>query len=385
MMKNSQILTINLLTLATIFLVPFTPTEPAFTQGADVKLYPDFNQISFSDLEGIQENGEIGTEYNELVGYDVSRQYSIGDTPDEILKLGDLSTSLMPQKFTLGDILSLSKSEGINDTYDIPLTDFPLIGTQTIENLVEAVPELGSRNVGDVELISFLLEQNGLAGREDSRLESVVDNEQVAEIKLNTVNLENYSVNDIPNLEDTELGDLENSEESFISEIPGLSEVPIGNFPGGIEPSGSVIARIDLVWGSAESDRNKTISGSYVEGFSVPCDTNCEYLELDDLENFGASLQSPFEGDQWIAGRENYVRGGTGCFSGGREPTGIHPFGDTFKTVLWNTSETTDTAQIMMFFNIKTNCGESPYFIGPIPFPLGQVRINDYIFIGIGA
>ena len=372
-------------TLLLIFVLTCTLKRPASSQDAEVKLFPDFEQISFSDLEGILESGEIDTEFNEIVGYDASRQYSVGDTPDEILKLGDLETSLMPQQFTLADIANLSNSNEIVDLNTIPLTDFPLIGNQTLENLVEAVPELGAQNAEDVEPVASLLEQSGFGDLNDSTIESIIDNEEIAELELDTTDLNEFSVEDIPNLENTQLGNLENSEESFISEIPGLGNVPIGRFPGGIEPSGSVVARIDLIWGSAESDRNNTISGSFVEGFSVPCQTNCEYLELDDLENFGAGVQSPFEGDQWIAGRENYVAGGTGCFAGGREPTGIHPFGNLFKHVLWNTNEVTDTARTVMFFNIKTNCGESPYFIGPVPFPSGQVRTNDYIFLGVGG
>ncbi|MGL5835171.1 MAG: hypothetical protein ACRC1Z_18360, partial [Waterburya sp.] len=66
------------------------------------------------------------------------------------------------------------------------------------------------------------------------------------------------------------------------------------------------------------------------------------------------------------------------------EPTGIHPFGDSFKTVLWRTDESSDTGEIVMFFIIKTMCGSSPYFIGPIPFPDGNVAINNVIFIGTG-
>ena len=113
----------------------------------------------------------------------------------------------------------------------------------------------------------------------------------------------------------------------------------------------------------------------------VPCDTNCEYLELDDIENIGRAVQLPFEGRQWIAGREHFVLGGTGCLTG-LEPTGIHPFGEIFKVVLWQSDETTDTAQIALFFAIGTFCGTSPYVFGPVFFPGSVVRINDFVFIG---
>ena len=252
-----------------------------------------------------------------------------------------------------------------------------------MKNLVEAVPGLGQEQAEDIEPINALLEQEEIST--DEELDTLIEEQSIADLELGSIDLESFSVDSIPNLTDTELENFENYEQSAISEVSGLSEVPLGNFPNGIPLNGTFIARIDFIWGGAESKRSQTISGSYVEGFQVRCDSNCEYLELDDIENIGSAIQLPFEGRQWIAGREHWVLGGTGCFSGWREPTGIHPFGPTFKVVLWRTDETTDTALIVMFFNIKTNCGETPYVIGPIPFPLGLVRVNDYVFVGTGG
>jgi hypothetical protein len=348
-----------------------------------VKLFPDFTQISLKDLGEIGQSGEIGNEYNQLAGYDISRQWNTGDTPDQILKLGDLEAYLAPQEFTLEEITNLTKDSNVVNPIALSLSEFSLVGRQTIEDLVEAVPDLGLETAVDVQPIADLLEQYGYDDRtKNTKLEALINNRAIAQLELNSLNLEEYTVEDLPNLEQAQLEDFADYKDSFISEIPGLDRVPLGNYPNEIAPSGSLVARIDFVWGGAESDRTRTISGSYVEGFSVDCDSNCEYLELDDVENIGPTVQLPFEGQQWIAGREHWVAGGTGCFSGGREPTGIHPFGPTFKVVLWSTDESTDSAEIVMYFNIKTNCGESPYFIGPIPFPLGFVRVNDWIFVG---
>jgi hypothetical protein len=212
----------------------------------------------------------------------------------------------------------------------------------------------------------------------------IAENEEIANLQLGSINLDQYTVGSIPNLEQARLGDFEGYQDSLVSEIPGLDQVPLGSYPSPITAVGDSIARIDFIWGGAESDRTTTISGSYVEGFNVPCESNCEYFELDDLENVGVSAQSESEGKQWIAGREHWVAGGTGCLAGGREPTGIHPFGDSFKTVLWRTDETSDTGEVVMFFNIKTQCGSSAYFIGPIPFPMGSVKSNDLVFVGTG-
>ena len=341
---------------------------------------PNFNEISFQDFDSFSEGGAIVTEFNELIGRDISRQFNPGDNVEDVLQLGDLEASLAPQEFTLNDINDRIIEP--NDFSSLPLSEFSLLEEQTLENLVDAISGLGQEQASDIEPINALLEQEGVST--DGNLDSLVNDESIASLELGLIDLSNFPVDSIPNLTNTELENFENFEQSAISEVPGLSEVPLGNFPNGIPLAGTLIARIDFVWGGAESRRNRTISGSYVEGFQVRCDSNCEYLELDDLENIGSAMQLPFEGRQWIAGREHWVLGGTGCFSGLREPTGIHPFGPTFKVVLWRTDETTDTAQIVMFFNIKTSCGDSPYVIGPIPFPLGLVRVNDYVFIGVG-
>ena len=350
------------------------------TESIEVKLLPNFNEISFDDFDTFSEDGAIGTEFNELVGRDISREFQAGDNVENVLQLGDLEASLAPQEFTLNDIND--RLEEPNDFSILPLSEFSLIKGQTLENLVEAVPELGQEQAKNIKPVNAMLEQEGIST--DEKLNTLIKDQSIADLKLGAIDLENFPIDSIPNLADAELENFENYEQSGISEVPGLSEVPLGNYPNGIPLSSTSIARIDFVWGGAENKRNQTISGSYVEGFQVPCDSNCEYLELDDIENIGSAIQLPFEGRQWIAGREHWVLGGTGCFSGLREPTGIHPFGPAFKLVLWRTDEATDTAQIVMFFNIKTVCGETPYVIGPIPFPLGYVRINDYVFIGRG-
>lgn len=357
-------------------------THSVSAQETEIKLLPDFSQVSLSDFGGIEENGAIGDEYNELAGYDVSRQFNEGDTPDQFLKLGDLN-SLAPEEFTLADIANSSNTQV--DISSIPLSEFSLVGKQTLEELVEAVPDLGNQNASEVAPIASLLEEEGFGDSSNSNLDTLVNDEEIANLELDQIDLSEFSIDSIPNVEQAPLEDFADYQESFVSEIPGLADVPLADYPDPITPIGTFVARIDFVWGGAESDRQRTISGSYVDGFQVSCDTNCEYLELDDLENIGRAIQSPFEGKQWIAGQEHYVNGGTGCFAGGKEPTGIHPFGDVFKEVLWWTDEPTDTAEIVIFFNIKTSCGESPYFIGPVPFPMGIVNVNDFIFVGTGG
>jgi hypothetical protein len=164
------------------------------------------------------------------------------------------------------------------------------------------------------------------------------------------------------------------------------------------------VMRIDMIYGQLENNRSRTVSGSYEEGFNVPCSADgefrCPYLELDDLENSGSDIRLPTEGLQWIAGRDpntanicpEYpwgVVGGHGVLGEvncGKEPTGRHPFGKVFKVSVWNTDEVTERADTAIFFRIcvKTafvDLGCTPYFIGPVPwFSHGR---DDWVLLGI--
>lgn len=355
--------------------------QPAIAQefsSTAVKLFPNFNEISLNDLGTFLEDGEIGTEFNQIVGRDISRSFKSGDKVEDVLQIGDLQASLALQEFSLNDIDSRVAEP--NDFSALPLSDFPLVEEQTLENLVDAVLDLGALTPNEVEPIRVLLERENINYGASSPLKNLVNNPAIGSLNLGMLE-QDFAIDSIPNLTDTPLENFENFETTTVSEVPGLADVPLSQFPNEIPIAGTFIARIDFIWGGAESHRYRTISGSYLEGFNVPCQSNCEYLELDDLENIGAAVQFPFEGKQWIAGREHYVFGGSGCLKG-REPTGIHPFGKIFKVVLWRTDETSDRALIVLFFNFSTFCGESPYIIGPVFIPFGLVEINDYIFIG---
>jgi hypothetical protein len=67
------------------------------------------------------------------------------------------------------------------------------------------------------------------------------------------------------------IGDFQGWDEAKISDVPGLDHVALSDFPTGISGLEGIISRIDGVWGTAETDRANTISGSYQAGFAVPC------------------------------------------------------------------------------------------------------------------
>jgi hypothetical protein len=88
-----------------------------------------------------------------------------------------------------------------------------------------------------------------------------------------------------------------------------------------------------------------------------------------------------------MSGKFQKVRGGFGILgklNGGKEPTGRHPFGKSFKHVLWDVKESTGTVTSAMFFRICKrgwiDLGCSPYFIGPVPF--FEYKEMDPIILG---
>ncbi len=346
---------------------------------------PDWNQISLSDLPGILRAGSLGTEFNQYVGYDLSRVWQVGDRPDQILKLGDIAEALAPQNFSLGQIAAISGTNLAN----LALSEFPWLAEQTLSQLVEAVPGLGQFDVGEIAPVAALLGTQSFPFGQRMPLANLLgQNPALGELKLNQIDLSQFSFNSIPNLESSILGDFSNWQSSFVAEVPGLGQVPLGQMPNPVAAAGGIVSRIDSVWSAAESQRFNTVSGSIQEGFSVPCERDCAHIELDDLENSGSAIRGSSEGKQWISGLFQEVEGGSGVLgsvNGGKEPTGRHPFGKAFKVVVGETDETTDQIDTQLYFRFCVkkafvDLGCTPYFIGPIPF-LNYQR-DDWIFLG---
>ncbi len=358
---------------------------------------PDWDLITFDDFPPVNRGGSIGSEFNSYVDYDLSRQWLAGDSLVDILKLGDLEEAFGIQELSIGEITAIT---GI-DTNDIALSTFQLVKDQSLAELVAAIPRLGQQKVFQVEPIAKLIETELGLGYENISLESLVEfNSLAGELKLGAIDLSEYSIDDISGLEDTVLANFARWENAYLSDIPELSQVALSQMPIPLTNVAMPVMRIDAVWGNAESNRHRTVSGSYEEGFNVPCNSRCPYIELDDLENSGSGLRLPTEGVQWIEGRDPEtgnicpnspwgVKGGHGVLgvvNCGREPTGRHPFGKAFKLAVWRTDETTDSVETAIFFRIcvKTlfvDLGCTPYFIGPIPF--FSFQRDRWIFLGI--
>ena len=336
-------------------------------QGEQV-LLPDWQQIAFSQFPPLTKSGSF-------LANGIKRVWQQGQTPDQYLNLIDIQ-ELSPELASLEYIFN---NTGFN-LANFSLDQFPLVGEQTIGQLVKIVPNLGMTNVLSVLPIASLLGStcsSSLSGTINQALSSCGG--QLANMLLNSINLSSFPLDSIPSLDLVPIGSFNNWNGQLISQIPGLSSLPLSLFPNPISPRGNLVARIDAVWGSAEAQRLRSVSGGYRVGFSIPCQGgNCAYIELDDLEREGRDSRGGFEGKSWIWGKQK-VRGGSGCL-GGKEPTGRHPWGGIFKVVVEDIDETTDMVETALYFRSCTICGCTPYVIGPVPFI--SYPVNSLIFLG---
>jgi hypothetical protein len=361
-----------LLCLAMPTVASITPEYPlpitSVSSGDQFARIPDWSQITLRSLPPIQENGgfESTSEVNNAAGYDLSRTWVTGQTPDQYLKLGDLQTSLYPQIFNLYSIGQITHL----DVQQVALSALESAAWQRIDDLVAAIPGLGNLSIQQMPAIDALLKKAGTPPfNPNSSLGQLLSSQpELGQLNLGELGkgLDNFAIADIPGLQNVPLQNLANWENTKIAGVPGLADVPLAQMPSPINAVG-MIGTVDVVYGAKERDRTNTISGSHEEGFQVACEENCAHVEM-----AGAP---PLYGKQWISGKYQKVKGGSGILSavnGGKEPTGRHPFGDVFKVAVWDVDESSGEASTALFFRICKrgipDLGCTPYFLGPVPF-----------------
>lgn len=311
-------------------------------------------------------------------------EWQTGQTPDEYLRLGTFYDSFNLQLLSFESVASWS---GI-DTGSLTLADISLFSSQNLGGLVSAIPDLGRWQVYQVPIFQDLLSgvYSDNTPWDELTLEQIVNQEGLGDIALSNLDLTQYGLDAIPGLLQSPLGRLEGWSETLISQIPGLRDVPFAAFPGA--PSGAgYVALFDVTYGHKEAQRLNTITGSYEEGFEVPCDQDsCSYIELSGPPWLNAEA---LHGKQWIKGGTEsdaqMVRGGSGILgmvNNGMEPTGRHPYGRGFKVVLRDTNESEGSAKFALYFRYcRDLAGCSPYIIGPIPWFSNHE--DDIIFVGL--
>ena len=300
----------------------------------------DISPLTITDLGGVGASGAWG-----------GISWTQGENAADVITLGTFGNTDLPT-MSLDEILS---QVGLG-AGSFSLEDFPLLQELSLDQLLEAVPSLSSLLPAQVPAIDALL--NSYVSPTDllnQTIGQLILGDGLGSLSLGDLpSLAGYSLNSIPGLTQTPLQSFEGWYSQVISALPGAELLPLGsliNFAPGT-------ALFDVTFHDVESYRTNTITGSYQEGFAVPCNQpNCVHIEL------GA----PQLGKQWISGNSQWVRGGTGCLTG-TEPTGRHPFGDSFKVVLTDTKEGSGQATFSMYFRYCIECGCSPYIIGPFTY-----------------
>lgn len=334
---------------------------------------PDFNQFSLSDLPAFGESGGFREG-------PYQRTWRSGQTIDQVLTFSDIQ-DLTPGNLTLDDISAVLGQ----DLGSRSIQDFPLLGNQSINDLMAAIPTLGGFDLEALPPIAVLIDAElGDRLRQGQTLFNAVQRwPELGESLLGEIDLSAFSIHDIPGIAQTALGTLSGFERATLNQVPGLRDLPLSSFPNPVAAVGNMTMQIDMIWGPREGDRPRTISGSDQQGFAVPCNvdrTDCASIELQAL----GSGTNPLDGSHWVSGKYQEVEGGSGALrlvNGGREPTGRHPFGPAFKQVIWEPEERDDTVTSALFFRACGLGGCTPYIIGPFPFL--TYRINDPIFVGL--
>jgi hypothetical protein len=319
---------------------------------------PDIANLSIADLGAASEGGS----YNGM-------SWQAGQAAADLLRLGSLAETALPD-LSVGRVFAVAGF----DPKAVSLTALPAVSSLTLQELVRVVPKLGSRTLLQVPPVQALVARSLGALRSRTigsrTLAQLAENPQLGGLRLaQLTELDRFSIASIPGLTAMPLRGLPNWQSIAVSEVPGLASLPFRSILGDL-PQSIPLAILDVVFSEAEGYRADAISGSYQEGFQVACNQpNCAHIELGE----------PHLGRQWISGRSQWVRGGSGCLSGS-EPTGRHPFGSAFKVVLTDTDEASGSAEFSLYFRFSLFCGTSPYIIGPFPFY--RAAEKDTIIVG---
>ena len=351
----------------------------AYTSGGQQVQAPDWSKITFSSLPPIESPGWIDFQPSLIksLGYDPSRVWLAGSSPNQFVMLGDMAEAFHMEAFNLKDISGLT---GLA-IESLSLNDFGLTQWQTPKSLLKAIDPLGNLPVSQIAPFRDLLDISGV--KLNGSVASVIrTNPTFANSPLVKLDLNKYSLGSIPGLTQTPIGKFAGWQQSFIAQVPGLSFVPFDRLPLPLLGGSIRIGTTDLVWSGAEHGDGKVPPDLYISGtvnkksktVPVPCKPNqpCAYIELSDP----LGTNAPLHGKRWVSGKIQKVKGGFGPLAkvnNGWEPAGLLVFGPAFKVVLTDTDESLGRANFALYLRACVNIpfyGKSctPYFIGGIPW-----------------
>lgn len=302
----------GILNQAISFLIPKASAEVPVIE-SELGFMPDWSRLRFRDMI-IQDSGNISFPGQQ------SRSWNAGQSIAEFLELGDFEES----GFNLENLQLNQIAEYLNfNLGSLQLSDLNLLQWQTLPDLANAIPQIKTQYVENILPLRDFLQNLGIPVNNQT-VEQVINSHQLDNFFLGDfINLEQYNLTAIPGIENTPIEQFNNWQNSLIDEVPGLTDLPWSQFPNLPTANMAFMGKVDVVLRDIEANRVRSISGSYQEGFNVPCfQNNCAHAEMSGL--------GEITGIQWMSGKYQQVRGGFGVLAslnGGKEPTGRHPFG----------------------------------------------------------
>lgn len=388
------------------------PTIAYTNKEGEQVVVPDFTTLTFGKLPPIEEAGwiSISKDLVKRLGYDPSRVWGELANVADVVKLGDIEDALGVGKFSLDAIANITHL----DLEKVALSAVKeIIGQQTIGDLVKAIPDLGGLDVGQVKPIADLLGQLGSGGDWNEKIGTLVQNEALAKLPIGKyLDLSKYGIDSIPGLLNSPLESFKAWGQSSITGVLGdlgLASVPLASFPIPLLNGAIKVGKVDLVWGATEHGDSKVPPELFISGAvkdksdrttPVPCSAGkpCPYIELTDSINLikaNDKVTDSFKslhGKRWVVGGSKgmKVKEGYGPLkklNGGWGAAGITVFGADFgKIALTSTDESTGRAKFSLYLRacakipfVGKSC--SPYFIGPIPFPLLNTKEKGFVLV----
>ena len=259
--------------------------------------------------------------------------------------------------------------------------------------LTKAVPQLANLPLGNIVSdlstgnYSGALSAGVRAGGQYLLSEAIKDVPQLSNLPLGTlVDLNKFSLASVPGLTQTAISNIPGISNQSISTIPGLGNVPISQVLDLTQLLKMEFAKVDFL-DQAAGKANYTISGSTKDDKfkPEPCVGKCPHFEVQDSISLpGISVK----GRQWVTSVQK-VPGGKGILgrvAGGKEPTGMVPWGfkPNLKLVASKVTDSTGKIDLALYLrvchrNALADFGCTPYFIGPIP--IGSVGEKGLVLI----
>lgn len=351
-------------------------------QGKQQALIPDWSRITFTSF--------VFAAPGFLSGGNLERQWSAGQTLDQVMTLGDFQNSLNLDGLNLlavnravGRALDGTSMNVENAVPPLMLSDFALMQHQTIGSIVKAVPDLNKLEASKVPPIAALLRP--AAG--DSVLTTTTIGDlltaepNLGTLHFNSLDLSAYKVSDIPGLDRAPFQTFKDWEQAVIGDVPGLKDMPWSEFPTPPNQRG-VIGQMTTV-DPSHQDAASTLPADVFSGSNVAGYVNCQQPYCRSLTLSGSPM---VQGKRWFSG-EQLVRGGSGTLANvnrGLEPTGRNIYGEAFKVVLTQIGESEASSSIY-FHACESGEGQmliscSPYGIGPFKFM--NYASGDGVFLG---